>query len=300
MDPVATRSEITTNLPPIENTQEPSSTPAVKPYPGIAIDEVFPMTYVSEWKTVEEAKRTVSVPAENLVVTFQYFKPQTITRDGRTIFRFVTTPGYGYWSNGMGISNLLGGNSKQIYLNSVGPGAVCCTNYWINDVTSTIPRTIFRSEDFGRFRGAMEIFDAEKDGIYELAHFDSCMRYFRDDCGSCSPEPRVYFKYDPILRKYRPVKNVLQKLVRAQFSETEEWLAKTLKEFEETKNVGTESDLRRSVISHVADLIHVGEERKAWNLFNAYRGIVDEQDRREIKKRLANCKFYRVLHHGNY
>ena len=79
LDPVATRSEITTNLPPIENTQEPSSTPAVKPYPGIAIDEVFPMTYVSEWKTVEEAKRTVSVPAENLVVTFQYFKPQTIT-----------------------------------------------------------------------------------------------------------------------------------------------------------------------------------------------------------------------------
>ena len=29
---------------------------------------------------------------------------------------------------------------------------------------------------------AYEIFDEDGDGVYELVQFDSCLRYFKDDC----------------------------------------------------------------------------------------------------------------------
>jgi hypothetical protein len=298
-DPALVTSEVRPELTTIEIEPAPTPTPEVKPYLGIAIDQVFPVAYHDEWKTAEEAKTKVSVPVDDLGLTFQYFKPQAITRDGRTIFRFATMPGFGYWSNVAGLSYLLGSNSKQIYLNSVGPGAVCCTNYWITDVSTKAPRSIFRSEDFGRFRDAMEIFDADGDGIYELVQFDSCMRYFRDDCGSCSPEPRAYFKYDSKLRTYRPAKKILQDFVRDQIPNTEKWLAEQLREFKETENIGTKFDLRRSVIAHVADMLHVGEERKAWEIFQTFKEVLDGEDRQEIKKRLASCKFYQALRRMN-
>jgi hypothetical protein len=154
---------------------------------------------------------------------------------------------------------------------------------------------IFHSEDFGDFRRPMEVFDADNDGIYELVQFDSCLRYFRDDCGSCSPEPRVYFKYRKDIGKYWPVKYVLQDFVRESFKASDKWIAEKYAEWKSTKDVGLALELHRSVVAHAADLLHVGEERQAWNLFEKYSGVVDGDDKRELKKILRHCKAYNAL-----
>ncbi len=291
--PTLTTSNISIDSTLIEQIATPTSEPI--PYAGIAIDQVFPVIGHSEFENAEQGKKNVKVPVDDLVVSFQYFKPQSIEHDGRTIFHFLTKPGFGYWSTVVGTSHLLGSDSTEIYLNSIGPGAVCCTNYWITDISAKTPRSIFRSEDYGNFRDAMEIFDADGDGIYELVQFDSCMRYFRDDCGSCSPEPRAYFKYDPKMRKYRPAKGIVQDFVLKQLSETESWLAEKYGQYILSQDPVLSNDLHRSVIAHVSDLLHLGQDKQAWKIFRRYSKVVDEEDRKEILRRLASCKFYKAL-----
>lgn len=201
-----------------------------------------------------------------------------------------------YWSSLVGESHLLGANSNQIYIVATGPGAVCCTNYWIVDTTSTDPHLIFRSEDFGDFRGPIEIADDNKDGIYELAQFDSCMRYFRDDCGSCSPEPRAYFAYDQKRKRYKPTKGIQQAFVKADFSDEEKSLETKHREFRQTKDIVVQNDLRHLLLGHIAELLHIGGDAKAWSYFTRFNDIVDAEDRREMKRRLSHCKFYKILH----
>ena len=141
----------------------------------------------------------------------------------------------------------------------------------------------------------MEIFDADNDGIYELVQFDSCLRYFRDDCGSCSPEPRVYFKYRKDIGRYWPVKGVVQDFVREGFAGSDKWIDDKYSEWKSTKDVGIALDLHRSIVAHIADLLHVGEDKKAWSLFEKYSGVVNAEDRRELKKSLRQCKAYNTL-----
>lgn len=142
-------------------------------YPGKTIDEIFP--FIAEHDFMEEnfKGKTYSEKVDKFEITIKNFAPKMIIKDGKTIFNFKTLYPNEYHSNLIGVSHLLGKNSKQIYVVSGGPGGVCCTNYWITEVSGKTPRNIFRSEDFGSFRDAMEIFDADGDGIYELVQFDS-------------------------------------------------------------------------------------------------------------------------------
>lgn len=274
-------------------------------YPGVTIDQKFPIIENHDFTDREFQMKSYSVKAEEFQIGIRHFAPKTISKNDKVIFKFKTLYQEGYWSSLVGISHLLGENSKEIYTVASGTGGVCCTNYWITDVSGEKPRNIFRSEDYGEFRDPMEIFDAEGDGIYEIVQFDSAFRYFMGDCGSCSPEPRAVFKYDKKKKEYLPAKGIQQDFVKESFIETEKWLAETqekirketYEKLEKEKNLGIVLDLHQNLLSHTVDLIYIGEEEKAWEIFDKYfpKNFDKEETRAEIKNRLRDSKFYQAL-----
>lgn len=264
-------------------------------YPGKTIDEVFPIISEKNLSDKEMGGKKYSVQAANFSVEFSNFTPISIRNDKAVLLNFKADSAGDYWSNLVGKSNLLGEKSSEIYVVATGPGAVCCTNYWINDISSGKPKSIFRSEDYGRFRDAMEIFDAEGDGVYELVQFDSCFRYFLDDCGSCSPEPRAVFKYDEKKGEYRPTKEIQQDFVKESMVRAKETIREKYETLQQTKDIGTESDVSKLVLDHVVNLLYLGRDKEAWQVFEKYKTGDSTKVIREIEFRLAGCKFYQAL-----
>ena len=276
---------------------EPIETPTEsKPtYPGLTIDQVFPVLHRASFEEGIAKPRELEYDLDGLTIHTKDYVPLTLEKKGEALFRFPGRGLGGYWATLVGISHLRGPDSKEIYVTASGPGGVCCTNYSIVDISSHEPRAIYHSEDFGSFRDAMEIFDFDGDGVYELVQFDSCLRYFRDDCGSCSPEPCVYFKYSNELGRYSPAKGIVQDFIRDGYARSEKWIDEKYSEWRLSKDPGSQVDLRRSMLAHVADLLHVGEEHKAWSLFRRYSEVLDANDERALRSRLSKCKAYKAL-----
>jgi hypothetical protein len=240
-------------------------------------------------------EKEAAFEAEGYVVKILHYVPRTLERNGQQVFKFKKREDGGYWATLIGSSRLLGPNSSQIFTAVSGPGGVCCTNYSIIDISSSDPRQIYHSEDFGDFRNPMEVFDADGDGIYELVQFDSCFRYFMDDCGSCSPQPRAYFKYDLRRKQYFPAVGIVQDFVEKGHRDSDKWIAEKSQEFKATGDGGLGEDVRRSALAHMVDLLYIGEERRAWAVFDTYVDDPNGETRREIKKRLEGCKFYQAM-----
>jgi hypothetical protein len=266
--------------------------PSETEYTGITIDQIFPISSYISAIDEDGAENEKDIEAGGLTVQIKRYVPLRLRRNGRNIFHFKNRP-EGFWETGVGLSHLLGPERTELYVVASGPGAVCCTNYSIIDISSETPRSLFHSEDFGSFRNPMEIFDADKDGIYELVQFDSCMRYFMDDCGSCSPEPRVVFKYEKRLRTYHPAPLLQQEFAADSMSQTEKWLNEKQNELAKNDDPVLRNELYRIALSYVVDLLHLGEENKAWKFFKRY--IDDETVKRELKRRLSHCSYYNAL-----
>lgn len=264
-------------------------------YKGVTIDQIFSITAQISAIDDDGRESKADLNAGGYVLKIEDYVPRTLERNAKVIFRFKKREVGGYWATLIGTSALLGPTSTQIYAVVSGPGGVCCTNYSIVDVSLDRPRSIYQSEDFGSFRDAMEIFDAEGDGIYELMQFDSCFRYFMDDCGSCSPEPRAYFKYDKAKGEYLPIAGIAQDFVLQGHQASEKWLTEKSAVLTRTGDVGLGLDIRRSALAHMVDLVFIGEEQKAWRVFEKYIDDPDGTTRREIKSRLRACKFYNAL-----
>ena len=159
---------------------------------------MFPVT--ASFSSIDDngEEKEMNVSAAGYYVKIKDYVPRTLEKNGRNVFNFKPREAGRYWEAGVGVSHLTGAEKTEIYTLVSGPGAVCCTNYSIVDVSAARPRSIYLSEDFGHFRGPMEVFDSDGDGVYELVQLHSCFRYFMDDCGSCSPEPRVFqIRSDP-------------------------------------------------------------------------------------------------------
>ncbi len=275
-------------------------------YPGVTIDGEFPVIANHDFREEDFKQKTYSVETEGFQITNKNFTPKTISKNGKVIFNFKTLYPNDYVTNLIGVSRLLSENSKQIYVVTVGPGGVCCTNYWITDVSNNEPRNIFRSEDYGGFRDPMEIFDADGDGVYELMQWDSAFRYFLDDCGACSPEPRAIFKYDKKSGTYLPAKNIQQDFVKEDFLQTEKWILESFAKLEKfEKNNETENqeylslllDYNRRFLDYNVNLFYLGDEKKAWKTFDKYYNGYNEKEkvRAEIKSRLRQSKFFQAL-----
>lgn len=277
-----------------ENAPE-SQSDLAEEYLGKTIDQVFPIASSITSIDGNGRESDVTIDVENLKVNIVNYVPQTLTHDGKIVFKFREREPEGYWGTVVGTSRLRGAERKEIYVSVSGPGGVCCTNYSITDISDSRPNNIYHSEDFGSFRNGMEIFDADGDGVYELMQFDSCFRYFMDDCGSCSPEPRAYFKYDKASGQYHPATGIAQDFVRAGHRRSDEWLEEKYEELQRTGDVGLGLDIHRSALAHMVDLLFIGEERRAWSVFDKYIDDPKGETRREIDKRLAGCKFYQSL-----
>lgn len=266
-------------------------------YPGISIDQEFPIIEEHSFAEEDFKGKEQSINVESFQINVKNFTLKTISKNGKTIFNIKTLYSDGYWSSLVGISHLLGKNSKEIYTVANGTGGVCCTNYWITDVSKETPRNIFRSEDFGSFRNPMESFDADSDGIYELVQFDSAFRYFLDDCGSCSPEPRSVFKYDKKSRTYIPAKNLQQDFVKEYFLKTGKWIPETYAKLQKNEEIELKLDYSRTFLAHIIDLFYLGDESKAGKTFDKYYIGYNNKEkvRAEIKKRLKQSKFFQTL-----
>jgi hypothetical protein len=267
------------------------------PYPGVTIDQKFPIIEAHDFTEENFKGKTFVMRIEGFEVSFLNFAPRAINKNNGAILTFAPSFPEDYHSSLVGAARLLGEKSKQIYVVAGGPGAVCCTNYWITDVSGEKPRSIFRSQDFGGFRDPMEVFDADGDEIYELVQFDSAFRYFMGDCGACSPEPRAVFKYDKKTGAYRPAKGIQQDFVKVAFDETEEWIFESFKKLEKEDLPELKTEYSRRFLDYVVNLFYLGEENKAWRVFDKhYIGYADkEKTRAEIKHRLRQSKFFQAL-----
>ena len=123
-------------------------------YPGKTIDMVFPPS--AETSIVRNGSNDGpdrKFEHSGFTIHTKGFSPSALERNGKKIMKFYTaSPWDEYWSFLIGEANLLGPSSKQVYIVSTGPGAVCCTNYWIVDIADSTPR-LFSERKFGRFRG---------------------------------------------------------------------------------------------------------------------------------------------------
>lgn len=283
---------------PLQTTSiEPSPTPQPleSVYPGTTIDQVFPILSDRSFSGGDDAKKRALIPIQGFEIEVNEFAPITLRRGKSTLLKFKTMSSDGYWSNLVGASHLLGKNSNQIYIVSTGPGAVCCTNYWIVDINNSTPREIFRSEEFGRFRDPMELFDDDGDGIYELVQMDSCFRYFMGDCGTCSPQPRVTFKFDPGTYSYKPAAGIMQDFAKETLVNLENQLAEMASVSKQTEDTQKRHELESIAFDCFVQRLHLGEEEAAWNLFKTYIPKPSKEMMAEIENRLKNCEFYQTL-----
>lgn len=279
----------------VANDTEPSQQESE--YPGKTIDMIFP----------PEPERVIEIgpdrtPTDKAMAIAGYIvhtkgnMPLRLEKDGRTYLRFRTANDWDrYHSFFVAEAKLLGKSSKQLYIVALGPGAVCCTNYWIVDIAGRSSRIIFRSEEYGAFRDPMEIFDADGDGIYELVQYDSVFRYFAGDCGSCSPEPKAYFKYDAKKRRYLPAKGIAEDFALAGMRKTQKWLAEKRVELRASNDPGLAIDISRTALSLTADLLYLGQTKKAWNVFDTYVTDPKGELRKEMQWDLRQSKFYQAL-----
>lgn len=272
---------------------EPTPIPTPE-YPGKSIDQIFPPHQIISGLHDKEDEKIKSLEIEGFTLKVSEFVPLSLEKNGLPVYKYDKRQREGYWGLITGVSHLRGSGAKEIYSIVSGPGGVCCTNYSIVDISDNKPRTIFHSEDFGSFRDQMEVFDTDGDGVYELMQWDSCFRYFMDDCGSCSPEPRVYFKYENKHQRYLPAIGLTQDFVRKSLDETEKNLEEKLAELNKTYDPETALNHRRSVLSLFVDLVHIGEEKKAWNILATHKED-DAKTRTAIQERLANCPFYQFI-----
>lgn len=280
----------TTPIEPSPTPQQPEST-----YPGKSIDQLFPILSDKSFSGGDDAKKRALIPIQGFEIEVNEFAPITLRRGKSTLLKFKTMSSEGYWSNLVGASHLLGKNSNQIYIVSTGPGAVCCTNYWIVDIDSSTPREIFRSEEFGRFRDPMEVFDDDGDGVYELVQMDSCFRYFMGDCGTCSPEPRATFKFDPHTNSYKPAAGIMQDFAKELLVKQENQLVKMASALVESEDPQRRSELEAIAFDCFVQRLHIGDEAAAWKLFKKYIPKPSKEMLAEIDNRLKNCEFYQAL-----
>ncbi len=272
--------------------------------PGTYIDEVFPpLTHHDSSMEEDNADTSFDFKYENYLLKIKKNVPQVLLKNGKRWFEYKADR-ESYRTNVIGISRLLGKAKKQLYFVNVGSGAVCCTNYWIVDISSARPKEIYRTEDYGGSLGdPIELFDADGDGVYEMVQAVYAFRYMLDECGTCSPQPRAVLKYDRRAGKYLPAKDIYPPWAAKIWKEEK---ARVIKAFREKKfdGEGIDRGYSRTVVDLLTHFIYRGREKEAWAFFDKYyvRDGTNYNDksktrvRREIKYIINHCRFYQALY----
>jgi len=140
----------------------------------------------------------------------------------------------------------------------------------------------------------MELFDTDNDGTYELVRFDACFRYFGGDCGSCSPEPRVAFAFDKAANRYVPKGHIMQSFAREGLEQEISGLEDKRVQLRNGGDKSVEYDMKAAALDVFDQLVHLGDEHRAWSILNEYRHPT-RADLKEIRSNLQTCPFYQYL-----
>jgi len=111
----------------------------------------------------------------------------------------------------MELRPLLGGKVKELIYTTRSGGNHCCIYNTIIDVSGESSRNIFDSRDYGVFgvsdQGALGVFDSDNDGIAEITQTNTY--YMNNGCSMVNnPVIQLGFKYDPVQKKYLPMKQL--------------------------------------------------------------------------------------------
>lgn len=291
----STGTETSSALPTAPQTPQAESSPETQPtpeeeYPGVQLSDKFPEIAVANAsENPKQGKHTLEI--EDLLIEFDGYTPISISRsNGRRVKMTTHHPGE-YRGYGVGKAELLGKGKEAMYIEFGGISATCCSQVFLIDLSGREPKVVFGSEDYGRFKWGAEVFDAEGDGILEIAMFDSCFRYFMDDCGSCSPEPKAVFKYEGRSGEYVPAKGIRQDFDITYLNRNEEWVKREHDLGDGNRDVRYRWTLNQVVVAK----LWLGEEEEAWKFFDLYTVQQKEETRTAMRETLKECPYYQAI-----
>lgn len=274
-----------------------------KPYPGRTVDQLFPVLARHDFGEESLVNKTFSVPADGLTVNVYNFTPLTISRHRQKLFDFGNRRDTENSSSNLLVrSHLLGRGATEIYAART-TGAICCTDSWIVNTTKGQPRLVFRSLDYGYFYEPFEVFDADGDGVYEIAGYDHAFRYVASLLGGSSPWPQAVFKYDPRVGRYLPAPELQQNFARENREENRRWLIDAARKLKADPTVTLKYGFRESVIGYVVDLFYLRRDREAWSFLNRYYPRDDRPDdprsirsvRADLRDRIRQSKYLQAI-----
>jgi hypothetical protein len=186
-----------------------------------------------------------------------------------------------------GLFPFLGGEEKQLIVSQDAPRAGA---QWVVSL-SPRPRVIYDGPAFaaGREADDLQVADLDGDGVYEIVAPVCAFYGFRDWAVSPAgtPLPPAVFKYDAKAQKYLPANRLFREHL--------------LKGVEESKAKVPGPDAPEphlaGVLSIVLDYVYAGEERAAWEFYDATYRLPDKAEvKRDIKSELRAEPVYRFIH----
>lgn len=189
-------------------------------------------------------------------------------------------------SVGFGLFPFLGGEEKQLVVSQDAPRE---GRQWIVSL-SPHPRVIYDGPAFeaGREGDDLRVVDLDGDGVYEVVALLCHFYGFRDWAlaPNATPLPEIVFKYDAKARKYLPANDLFRERL---LKDAEEKKAKVRGPAERESHTA-------DVLSLVLAYVYAGEERAAWEFYEAAYKLPDKAElRKEIEGELRAEPVYRFV-----
>lgn len=145
---------------------------------------------------------------------------------------------------------------------------------------------------------SVEFQDLNNDGIVEITGLDKAYSYFGGDCFAGSPLPLVVLSFDKTQAKYVPDKKLMSK---RPFSPDQ--LNELSLKYKKDPRWPKESRPPAELFATMLELIYSGNEKQAWELFDASWTNVSEIPKQGYKKsleeNLRDSPFYPVIANWN-
>ena len=211
-----------------------------------------------------------------------------LERGGKAVRSFDAGVYSGFGNSaGFGLFPFLGGGEKQLVVSQDAPRAGA---QWVVSL-SPRPRVIYDGPAFGAGREADDVLveDLDGDGAYEILAPVCAFYGFRDWAldPAGTPLPPAVFKYDAKAGKYLPANRLFR--------------ARLLKDVEAAKSKvrgpGAPGPHLSDVLSVVLTYVYAGDERAAWEFYDAAYGLPDKAAvKRDVKGVLRAEPVYRFLY----
>jgi hypothetical protein len=192
------------------------------------------------------------------------------------------------------IVDLIKGGKKELIITQYSGGAHCCEYNWVYSCDGGL-KEVLNSHDYGTLGFMAEPEDLNGDGTCELLFQNLTFSYFHRCCYAASPANRIVLEYDTEVERY-VVQNAKFKshLVSMELDSIEispEFLE--LKAGDNPDYVDPGGYYLGSILNEVIPFLYVGEEEKAWELFDKTYKLKDKEAiKRLVKQKLEEDPCY--------